>query len=135
MRTKVDWRRRRPPRLLASKGAQAGGELQLAAAWLQVAALVGASRNDPGAVTAATERAARHLRQLGFREPLRLDPAPERIEALAALGRLTEAEAELAGLEGRHRKVPKSWAPAAIARGAARIALAREDVDAALACH
>jgi DNA-binding CsgD family transcriptional regulator len=107
-------------------------ELQLAAAWLQVAALVGASRDDPGAVQSATEQAARHLRQYGFREPLRLDPAPEQIEALAALGRLAEAEAAFKALAGRHRRVPKSWAPAAIARGAARIALARDDTAGAL---
>ena len=108
------------------------GELQLAAAWLQVSALVGASRNDAEAVAGATGRAEGHLHQYGFREPLRLDPAPERIEALALLGRLAEAEAALEALAARQRRVPKSWVPAAVARGAARIALARDDTAAAL---
>ena len=125
---------------LASAAAEAGvercernGELALASAWLRVTATVGASRNDPTIVEAATARAAHHLREVGFREPLRLDLAPERIEALAALGRLDEAEAELRDLEHRNRVVPKTWAAAAIARGTAQVALARGDLEAALA--
>ncbi len=109
------------------------GASVLAAAWLQVSALVGASRDDAAAVAEATARAARHLQQIGFREPLRLDPAAERIEALAQLGQVDEATQELRALEGRQHKVPKPWAAAAIARGAARIALARDDTTAALA--
>ena len=105
----------------------------IAAAWLQVSALVAASRDDAAAVVAAADRAAHHLSQLGYREPLRLDPAPERIEALAALGRIAEAELELRSFEARNETMPKSWAAAVIARGAARIAIARDDVPAALA--
>jgi DNA-binding CsgD family transcriptional regulator len=108
------------------------GEGVLAAAWLQVRALAEAARGDAAAVEEATGRAWSHLRAVGFVEPLRLDPSPERVEALAALGRLDEATAELAALEARHRRVPKPWAAAAIARGRARIALARGDAQAAL---
>ncbi|MFI5259941.1 MAG: LuxR C-terminal-related transcriptional regulator, partial [Candidatus Limnocylindrales bacterium] len=105
----------------------------LTAAWLQVTALVAAGRDDAAGVEAATGRAWRHLRQVGYVEPMRLDPSTERIEALAALGRLDEATAELEALAARHRRVAKPWAAAAIARGRARIALARDDTPAALA--
>jgi DNA-binding CsgD family transcriptional regulator len=112
---------------------QRAGDPTLTAAWLQVTALVYATRQDAEGVAAATAQAARLLASVGFREPLRLDPAPERIEALALLGRLEEAAAELAGLEQRQHRVAKPWAAAAIARGRARIALARGDADEAVA--
>jgi DNA-binding CsgD family transcriptional regulator len=105
----------------------------LAAAWLQVTALVAASRGDAAGVEEATAQAWRHLRQVGYVEPMRLDPSPERIEALAVLGRLDEATAELEALAARHRRVAKPWAAAAIARGGARIALASDDPQKALA--
>jgi DNA-binding CsgD family transcriptional regulator len=105
----------------------------LTAAWLQVTALVAASRADAAGVEEATARAWRHLRQVGYVEPMRLDPSPERIEALAALGRLDEATAELEALEARHGRVAKPWAEAATARGRARIALVGGDIEAALA--
>jgi DNA-binding CsgD family transcriptional regulator len=105
----------------------------VAAAWLQVTALVAASRGDPAAVAEATRRAWRHLRQAGYVEPMRLDPSPERVEALAIMGKLDEARAELAGLESRNRRVAKPWAAAAIARGRARIAIADGDIETAIA--
>jgi DNA-binding CsgD family transcriptional regulator len=105
----------------------------VAAAWLQVTALVSASRGDAAVVEEATRRAWRHLRQAGYVEPMRLDPSPERIEALAMLGRLDEARVELAGLEARNRRVAKPWAAAAIVRGRARIAIADGDIEAAIA--
>jgi DNA-binding CsgD family transcriptional regulator len=98
-----------------------------------VTALVAAGRGDAAAVEEATGRARRHLRQAGYVEPMRLDPSPERIEALAILGRLDEARAELAGLEARNRRVAKPWAAAAIVRGRARIAMAEGDVESAIA--
>jgi len=103
------------------------------AAWLQVTSFVAASRGDAAAVELAGARAWRELRKVGYVEPLRLDPSTERVEALAVLGRLDEASAELEALTARHRRVPKPWAAAAIARGSARIALARDDAAAALA--
>jgi DNA-binding CsgD family transcriptional regulator len=109
------------------------GSRVLAAAWLQVTALVAASLGDAVGVEEATGRAWRHLRQVGYVEPMRLDPSPERIEALAALGRLDEAKAELEALAARHRRVAKPWAAAAIARGLAQVALASADTAAALA--
>ena len=105
----------------------------LTAAWLQVTALVAASRGDATAVEEATGRAWHHLARVGYVEPMRLDPSPERIEALAILGRRDDARVELAGLEARNRRVAKPWAAAAIARGRARIALADGDVAAAIA--
>ena len=99
----------------------------LAAAWLMVLALAAASEGDAGRVVDITDQARRHLAAVGYREPLRLDPAPERVEALAQLGRVEEAALELANLETRQRRVAKPWAAAAIARGHARIALARDD--------
>jgi DNA-binding CsgD family transcriptional regulator len=113
--------------------AECDGAGALAAAWLQVTAFVAASRGDAAGVEEATARAWRHLRRVGYVEPMRLDPSPERIEALAALGRLDEATAELEALEARHRRVAKPWAEAAIARGRARIALVGGDIEAALA--
>ncbi len=124
----------------AHEAAQAGvermeriGSGSGSAAWLTVTALAAASQGDSALVAAATERAWRHLRAVGYAEPLRLDPAPERIEALAQLGRVDEAADELAGLEGRQRRIAKPWAAAAIARGRARIALARQDPGLAVA--
>ncbi len=109
------------------------GSGALAAAWLQVTALVAASKGDANAVEEATRRAWQHLAGVGYEEPMRLDPSPERIEALAVLGRLDEARVELEGLEARHRRVAKPWAAAAIARGRARIAIAVGDIEAAIA--
>jgi DNA-binding CsgD family transcriptional regulator/tetratricopeptide (TPR) repeat protein len=109
------------------------GRANLSAAWLVVSAELAAQEGDPAATEYATALAWERLRAIGCREPLRLDPAPERIEALALLGRLDEAEAEAADLARRHRRVPKPWAAAALARGWARIALGRDDVDGALA--
>ena len=108
------------------------GTRNLAAAWLMVTALAAASQVDAARVAEATDRAWRHLAAVGYREPMRLDPTPERVEALAQLGRVEEAALELAGLEARHRRVPKPWAAAAITRGRARIALARDDPEAAV---
>ncbi len=108
------------------------GTRGLTAAWLMVTALAGASQGDAARVAEATDRAAGHLRAVGYRESLRIDPAPERIEALAQLGLVDEAAIELAGLEARHRRVAKTWAAAAIARGHARIALARDDPKSAV---
>jgi DNA-binding CsgD family transcriptional regulator len=110
-----------------------GGFGALAAAWLLVMALAAASEGDAGRVVEVTGQAWRHLTAVGYREPLRLDPSPERVEALAQLGRVDDALAELAGLETRHRRVAKPWAAAAIARGRARIALARDDPESAVA--
>jgi DNA-binding CsgD family transcriptional regulator len=104
----------------------------LAAAWLMVPAIAGASQGNASGVVEVTERAWRHLVAAGYREPLRLDPAPERVEALAQLGRVNDAALELAGLEARHRRVAKPWAAAAITRGQARIALARDDPTSAV---
>ncbi len=104
----------------------------LVAAWLQVTALVAASRGDAAAVEEATALAWRHLRRIGFLEPLRLDPSPERTEALAILGRLEEATTELEALQARQRRVAKPWAAAAVVRGRARIALAGNDIETAL---
>ena len=111
---------------------EGGGSGALTAAWLQVTALVAASRGDAAAVEEATGRAWHHLARVGYVEPMRLDPSPERIEALAILGRRDEARVELAGLEARNRRVAKPWAAAAIARGRARIAIADGDIEAAI---
>ena len=105
----------------------------LTAAWLMVPALAAASQGDSGRVVEVTERAWFHLRAVGYREPLRLDPSPERVEALAQVGRVDDAALELAGLEARHRRVAKPWAAAAIVRGHARLALGRDDAEAAVA--
>ena len=109
------------------------GTSVLTAAWLQVAALAAASEGNAARVRDVTEEASRHLRLAGYREPLRLDPAPERVEALALMGRIDEAALELEGLEARNRRIAKPWAAAAVARGRARIALARDDPESALA--
>ena len=104
----------------------------LEAAWLHVLAMVGASQGDASLVEEVTGAAGLLLQRAGYLEPMRLDPSPERIEALASLGRLDEAVTVLAELEARHRRVAKPWAAAAIARGRARIALARGDPAAAI---
>jgi len=123
----------------ATAAAEAGAEASFArhddvvgVALLNVLAFVAASRGDSAAVERHTAIALGHLRRLNLVEPLRLDPVPERIEALAALGRLDEAEALLHELEHRASVVPRSWVDAAIARARAVLLLARGDGDGAI---
>lgn len=104
----------------------------LEAAWLQVLAMVEASRGNADLVEEVTARSQTLLERAGYREPMRLDPSLERIEALASLGRPDEAATALSELEARHRRVAKPWSAAAIGRGRARIALARADPSAAI---
>jgi len=110
----------------------AHGDVLVAIALLNVLTFVAASRGDAAAVEAAGAKAAALLASLSIVEPLRLDPAPERAEALVALGRLDEADAVLADLERRGQVVPRPSVDAAVARGRALLALARGDAAAAV---
>jgi DNA-binding CsgD family transcriptional regulator len=112
--------------------AERAGDLLIAASYLLVLGLAAASQAKAADVEALAERSARHLAAIGRVQPLRLDLTPERIEALAVLGRLDEAEANLERFAAGARVAPRPWAEAAIARGTARLAAARGRPDDAI---
>ncbi|MFZ0160544.1 MAG: AAA family ATPase, partial [Kineosporiaceae bacterium] len=96
------------------------------ASYLSAVTLAKASAGDYRAVLETTERAAAHLVSIGLVEPLgRLDPAPERAEALVAVGELDAAEAVLDSIAQRLDRIPRPWLAAAHVRGAAQLAAAR----------
>ncbi|MFC5105143.1 helix-turn-helix transcriptional regulator [Kibdelosporangium philippinense] len=110
--------------------AEASGELAVAVEYLRVLAFIAASSGDPEAVVAYTGRSRRHLETMGIKEPIgRHDPAAERICALAELGRITEASAELAAFEQRYARFPRPWMEPVIARARATISGAALEVS------
>jgi DNA-binding CsgD family transcriptional regulator len=102
-------------------------------AFLQILALVAASRGDHAAVLEWTAKARGLLDSISWVDGLRLDPLPERAEALAHLGRLDDAAAALAELQQREAVLHRPYLVAAIARVWALLALARGDEAAAVA--
>jgi DNA-binding CsgD family transcriptional regulator len=116
--------------------AEAGGDLVTAVAYLHVLAVIAASSADPEAVVILTGRSRRHLAAMRIQEPIgRLDPAVERICALAELDRLDEAEAELAEFVQRYERFPRPWMEPVLVRARAAIATARGDIDADIAVN
>jgi DNA-binding CsgD family transcriptional regulator len=114
--------------------AEANGDLLIAVAYLRVLAFIAASEADSAAVLDHTGRSRRHLAAMGIEEPVgRLDPAIERICALAELDRLDEASAELAEFERRYARFPRPWMDPVLARCRAAVAAGRGDIDAAIA--
>lgn len=124
-------------RRLAEDGAdraEATGDLVMAVAYLRVLTFVAVSEIDPERVLEYTGRSRRHLDTIGILEPVgRIDPAVERSSALAELGRLTEAEDELAELTERYERIPRPWVEVVLVRGRAAVAAARGDIDGAIA--
>lgn len=112
---------------------EAGGERQLAVAYLGVLLLVASTRGDHAEVERLGVRCQDHLDVIGRREPLRLDPAPYRVEALIALGRLAEAERLLTDLQARNRTIPRHWLDSVLARGQALLLQANGQAEAAVA--
>ncbi len=99
------------------------------ASYLSAATLARASSGDYPGVLETTERAAAQLLSIGLVEPLgRLDPAPERAEALVALGELDAAQALLGSIADRLERIPRPWLAAAHLRGVAQLAAARGDL-------
>lgn len=114
--------------------AEANGDLLIAVAYLRVLAFIAASEADSAAVLDHTGHSRRHLAAMGIKEPVgRLDPAIERISALAELDRLEEASAELAEFERRYERFPRPWMEPVLARCRAAVAAGRGDIDAAIA--
>ena len=125
-----------PARSSASEGlqrAEAVDDRLIAVSFLHVLTLIAVSDGNPAEVERLTARSAAHLEAFGRVQPLRLDPRPERIEALVALQRIDEAEAVLATFAEGARTVPRPWAESAIARGLARIRAAQGQLDEAIA--
>jgi DNA-binding CsgD family transcriptional regulator/tetratricopeptide (TPR) repeat protein len=109
------------------------GEHLAAASYLAVATFAAASANDPRRVVTLTGRTAHHLAAVGIAEPLgRLDPAPERAEALVVLGDLDAAEALLDAIARRLDRIPRPWLAAAHLRASAQLAAARGDMNHAI---
>jgi len=115
------------------EAAEARNDPIIAVAYLAVLAFVSASEENAAETDAFAARSAEHLARIGIQEPLRLDASHERVEALAALGQIDAADEVCAVLEARYARIPMPWLAAAIARGRAAIALARNDLPAALA--
>lgn len=117
----------------ALERAEARNDRIIAVAYLAVLVFVAASEGDAAEIETFAARSEEHLAAIGIREPLRLDAAHERVEALVSLGEIDHAAHVLAGLEERHARIPMPWLGAAIKRGRAAVALARNDLPAALA--
>ena len=105
----------------------AAGDHIIAAAWLVVLVFVAASRADHAEVERVTGLSAGHLSAMGAVEPLRLGVQHERLESLAALGRVDEAAALLAQLGQRQAVIPRPWLEAALVRARALLRLAEGD--------
>lgn len=116
----------------ALEGAEARNDPIIAVAYLAVLVFVTASEGDAAGTEAFAARSEEHLAAIGIREPLRLDASHERVEALVSLGEIDRAANVLATLEERHARIPMPWLAAAIARGRAAVALAGNDLPAAL---
>lgn len=116
----------------AAERAAGSGDHIIAMAWLVVLAFVAASQEDFAEVERIGAQSAAHMRAIGIVEPMRLGVQHERLEALAALGRVAEAEELMAALEQRQQVVPRPWLEAALVRGRARLLAAREELDAAV---
>jgi DNA-binding CsgD family transcriptional regulator len=117
----------------ALEGAEARNDPIIAVAYLAVLVFVTASEGNAAETEAFAARSAAHLETIGIVEPLRLDAAHERVEALVSLGQLDRAVDVLDRLEARHSRIPMPWLAAAITRGRAMVALARDDLPGALA--
>lgn len=102
-------------------------------AFLQILTLVAASRGDHAAALEWADGARGLLDSISWVDGFRLDPLPERTEALAALGRVDEAAAALADLERREETIHRPYLEAAIARARGALALARGEEEAAVA--
>lgn len=114
--------------------AESKGSRVDAIVWLSVLASIAAAEGDSAEVVALTGRAAEHYAQIGTIEPLgRLDPSQERASALVEVGALDEAAALLDAMEVRHRRIPRPFLAAALARGRGLLLAARGDLDGALA--
>ena len=109
------------------------GEATLEIAWLVVLVIVAVAEGDHGRTVTLGERSAARLRSIGRVEGLRLDVTHERLEALAALGRLDEMVPLLAEYERRAAICPRPWVDAALARIRARAAFAAGRSEEALA--
>jgi DNA-binding CsgD family transcriptional regulator len=115
----------------AATRAAAAGDHIIAVAWLVVMAFAAASEEDYITVEQVGAESAEWVRAIGIVEPMRLGVQHERLEALAALGRIDEAQALLTALEERQRLLPRPWLEAALVRGRARLTAAQGDLAAA----
>lgn len=114
--------------------AESKGNRIEAITWLSVLTSIAAAEGDSAEVVALTGRSAEHYEQIGTIEPLvRLDPSQERASALVEVGALDEAAALLDVMEVRHRRIPRPFLAAALARGRGLLFAAQGDLDGALA--
>jgi DNA-binding NarL/FixJ family response regulator len=117
----------------ALERAEAADDHWIIVAYVHLLALVASWRGDYAEVERLAAESRANLAVLGASEPLRMDPTPELIEALVALGRVDDAAEYLADLEARGTVVPRPSIEAAVARGRALVLSARGDLDGAIA--
>jgi DNA-binding CsgD family transcriptional regulator len=118
-------------RLAALEGlriAEAAGEILLLIPNLSVLAFLELSLGRPADADAYLSRALELKEAMGVREPAYFRIVPDEVEALAALGRLDEAEALLAPFEEAGRSLDRAWAMATGARCRALVLAARGDL-------
>lgn len=113
--------------------AEAGGDRIVAIRALGVLGFVELSRGEPVAALEYLIPACRELRALGVGELSISGVVQNEIDALVALGRLEEAEEEIARVDDLARSTGRAWHAAIAARGAARVAAARGDAAGARA--
>ena len=109
------------------------GHLQ-AIPWLLASeGLLALTEGDAGAAAQALAPLVAHVEANGVREPMQAYFLPDAIETLVRLGDLGRAEALLEGFARRAVEFDRPWALANAARCQGMLALARGELDAALA--
>jgi DNA-binding CsgD family transcriptional regulator len=91
------------------------------------------SLGDPAAALERLEPLVRDLEEAGLREPAAMRFVPDAIEAMLAVGRLSDAERLLRRFESRSARLDRTSARAVAARCRALVLAARTDFEGALA--
>jgi DNA-binding CsgD family transcriptional regulator len=120
---------------LATAGAliEQTGHVQAIPWLLASAGLLALTEGDAGAAEQALAPLVAHVEASGVREPMQAYFLPDAIEALIRLGQLERADALLEGFARRAIEFDRPWASANVARCRSALALARGQLDPALA--
>ncbi len=111
----------------------AGQDTMLSAMYRSITGFAALSDDDPAAAHAELSALEAELAEMGLQEPIRFRWEPDHLEALLQLGDVAAAEIVLAGLERRHKALPRPWTAVVTPRCTALVRAARGDLEAALA--